>query len=318
MSNLRDVRDGFADYRAWATDPTPRIGLGLPFFDGPTRGGIAKAECAMFLAYSSVGKTSLALNMILQNAHVPTVFFSIEMSWRLVVARLAAAYTGTPTWELEAALKTQDYVGQLDDTARDFPLLLGNDQSEISIKQMRDFVKDASSKVGPVRLVVVDYLELIGGAGMLGKAEAVDKAAQKIRSLAKDCDCAVAVLHQVGKGDGSGGHLPLSLDSGKYGGHHPMDYVIGAYAPRLNRELGETERERVQEELYLQLLKNRSGKAMPAGVRHVQNARTGQITPFGQFVPPRPSRGYQSPLETAFVQSFPNTTSFYEPDEEPF
>jgi hypothetical protein len=318
VTTLRDVRDGFADYRAWATDPTPRIGLGLPFFDGPTRGGIAKAECAMFLAYSSVGKTSLALNMILQNAHVPTVFFSIEMSWRLVVARLAAAYTGTPTWELEAALKVDEYVGQLDDTARDFPLLLGNDQSEISIKQMRDFTMDAGKKLGsPVRLVVVDYLELIGGAGMLAKSEAVDKAAQKIRSLAKDCDCAVAVLHQVGKGDGSGGHQALSLDSGKYGGHHPMDYVLGAYAPRLNRELGELERERVQEELYLQLLKNRSGKANPTGVRHVQDARTGRITPYGQFVPPRPGRGYQAPLDAVSVPSTIES-HYYDPEEEPF
>jgi replicative DNA helicase len=316
-ATLRDVRDGFADYEAWARDPTPRIGFGLPFFDGPTRGGIAKAECAMILAYSSVGKTSIALNVIVNNPHIPTVFFSIEMSWRLVVARLAAINTGTPTWELEAALKGGQYPGQLMDTATAYPFLLGNDQSEISIKEMKQYVTDAGRKFGtPVRLVVIDYLELIGGAGMLGKSEQVDKAAQKIRSLAKDCDCAVLVLHQVGKGDGSDGHKSLSLDSGKYGGHHPMDYVIGAYAPRLNRELDERGLAAVEDELYLQLLKNRSGKANPAGVRHHLHTASNRLTLWGatHVGPPLASRGYPASL----LDTPPAPSIYAYPKDEPF
>lgn len=276
---LRDVRTGFEDYRTWATDPTPRIGLGLPFFDKPTRGGIAKAECAMVLAYSSVGKTSIALNMIEQNPHIPTLVVSAEMSWRLVVARLAAIHTGTPTWELEEMLKQGTLPPQIVQTSNTFPYLLGNDQSEPSVKEMKTWVTEAGQKIGkPIRLVVIDYLELIGGAGLLGKSEQVDKAATKIRSLAKDCDCSVIVLHQVAKGDGSGGHEPLSLDSGKFGGHHPMDYVIGAYAPRLDRKLSEQQRVDVEEELYLQLLKNRSGKANSTGVRHRLSVTTGRLT----------------------------------------
>jgi replicative DNA helicase len=293
MTVLRDVRDGFTDYQTWASDARPRIGFGLPFFDGPTRGGIAKAECAMILAYSSVGKTSIALNVIVNNPATPTVFFSIEMSWRLVVARLAAIYTGTPTWELEASLKAGRYPDQLLDTAGQFPFLLGNDQSEISIKEMKTYVQEAGRKLGtPIRLIVIDYMELIGGAGLLGKSEQIDKAATKIRALAKDTDAAVIVLHQVGKGDGSDGHKALSLDSGRFGGHQPFDYVVGAYAPRLNRELSASELQRVEDELYLQLLKNRSGKAEPAGVRHRLDVKTNRLTPHGVFTPPTNPRGY--------------------------
>lgn len=285
-TGLRDVRDGFLDYQQWATDPTPRIGLGLPFFDGPTRGGIAKAECAMILAYSSVGKTSIGLNAIVNNPRVPTMFFSIEMSWRLVVARLAAIHTGTPTWELEAALKAGTMPQQLQDTALQYPLLLGNDISEISVKEMKQFIVEGGQKLGqPIRFVLIDYLELIGGAGMLGKSEQVDKAAQKIRSLAKDTDTSVLVLHQVAKGDNSDGHKPLNLDSGKYGGHHPMDYVIGAYAPRLNRELDERGLQAVEEELYMQLLKNRSGKAKPVGIRHRLSVNSNRLTEWGATEP---------------------------------
>lgn len=296
---LQSVQHGIESYRAWATDPRPRIGMGLPFFDQATNGGLAKAECAMFLAYSSVGKTSLGLNMIANNPSVPTVVFSLEMSWRMVMARLAAITTGVPTWELEQMLRSGTTPQQILDLISAFPVLLGDDRSELSLKEMSASVKEARSKIGQVRLVIIDYLELIGGAGMLGKSEQVDRAAQKIRSLAKDNDCSVVVLHQVAKTDGSGGHKALSLDSGKFGGHHPMDYVVGAYAPRLDRELTGDAKERVREELYLQLLKNRSGRAMPDGVRHRQDPATGRITPWGgQVVIPSLTTPYQAPMST--------------------
>lgn len=299
-SSLRDVRAGLIDYQAWSTDPTPRIGVGLPFFDGPTHGGLAKAECAMILAYSSVGKTSLALNVIVNNPLIPTVFFSIEMSWRLVVARLAAIETGTPTWELERALQEGRYPPELIATSNRYPVLLGNDQSEISVKEMKAVVEEAGRKLGkPIRLVVIDYLELIGGGGMLGKSEQVDKLTVKIRALAKDCDCSVLVLHQVGKGDGSDGHKPLSIDSGKYGGHQPFDAVIGAYAPRLNRELTESAQKDVEDEIYLQLLKNRGGTARPTGVRHRLSPVHGRLSEWSAS--PLPGMGFQPQFPSELI-----------------
>lgn len=280
---LRDVRSGLADYQAWATDPRPRIGLGLDFFDKYTNGGLAKAECAMILAYSSVGKTSIALNMIANNPMVPTVFFSLEMSWRQVVARETGITSGIPTWELEQLLKAGEVPPSIIQTGINYPFLLGDDASEMSIKDMKAGVMEASQKLGQqIRLVVIDYLELIGGAGMLGKAEQVDKAAQKIRALAKDCDTSVVVLHQVAKGDGSGGHEALSLDSGKFGGHHPMDYVIGAYAPRLDRKLTKQQQAEMEGEIYLQLLKNRNGKARPEGIRHYLDPMSGRLCEWGK------------------------------------
>lgn len=299
QATLRSVRDGVSDYVAWAQDPTPRIPLGLPFFDKPTSGGIAKAECCMVLAYSGVGKTSLALNMIAANPSVPTVFFSIEMSWRLVMARLAAIDSGVPTWELEADMRDGVIPQALIDAGIKYPNLLGCDRSEISVKEMGSLVLDAGRSLGkPVRLVIIDYLELIGGAGMLGKSEQVDKAATKVRALGKDCDTSVVVLHQVGKGDGGGGSKPLGADSGRYGGNAPMDYVIGASAPRLNPELTERQVEECQEELYLQLLKNRSGKSRPAGVKHRQSQNTGRVSPWSDHIYSTTSPGYQATLTT--------------------
>jgi replicative DNA helicase len=287
MSGIRNVQDGLNDFCNWATDTRPRIGLGLPFFDDFTGGGLAKAECLMALAYSSVGKTWLGLNAIANNPDVPTLFASIEMSWRIVSSRLVALATNVPTWTLEQQIKRGEQPGQLMDTMAKFPYLFGNDSSDQSIKSIGQSIEAANQRLHDrkIRLVVIDYLELLAGNGLLSKNEQVDKAAQKVRALAKDYDCSVIVLHQVGKGSNTGGYEPLSLDDGKYGGHHPMDAVVGMYAPRLNKKLDQLERRAVREDLYLQLLKNRNGMAEPEGVKHRLSTETGKITPWGVEIP---------------------------------
>lgn len=298
MTGLHSVADGVTDYRAWASDPRPRIGVGLPFIDDATRGGLAKAECAMVIAYSSVGKTALGLNIIANNADVATLFVSIEMSWRQVVARLTAITTNVSTWELESELKHGRSPGQFYETMTRFPLLLGNDSSDMNMKDISQSIHSAGERLNqPIRLVVIDYLELVSGSGLIGKAEQVDRAAVKTRALAKDNDCSVIVLHQVGKTDGSAGHEPLSLDSGKYGGHQPFDMVVGMYVPRLNRQLTGAERKAVEADLYLQLLKNRNGMAHPDGVKHRLDPTTGKITPFGV---PAPGPSFQPSLDDSY------------------
>lgn len=284
MSGIRNVRDGAEDFGAWASDARPRIGLGLPFFDDMTRGGLAKAECCMVMSYSSVGKTWIALNAIANNPDVPSMFFSLEMSWRQVISRLAAIRTGTPTWEIEAEIKrTGTLPMHLHETVNAFPHLLGEDSSEMSMKDMSAAIKRGGDMLGkPIRMVYIDYLELVGGNSMLGAGENVEKVARKVRSLCKDHDLSVVALHQVGKGSGTGGFEPLALDDGRYGGHHPFDMVVGAYAPRLDKKLTPRERANVESDLYMQLLKNRNGKAHPDGVRHTKSEHTGRIVPWGE------------------------------------
>lgn len=286
MTGIANVQQGVESFTAWASDRRPRVGLGIPFFDDATRGGLAKAECLMVQATSAGGKTWVGLNAIANNPDVPTLFCSLEMSWRQVVARLTAITTGVPTWELETELKHGRRPGQFFETITKFPLLLANDSSEQTVKDISATVRQSSDMLGqPIRLVVIDYLELIGGSGLLGKSEQVDRASQKVRTIAKDNDCSVIILHQVGKGDGGGGHEPLSLESGRYGGYAPMDAVLAAYSPRLNKDLSKDERARIDSDLYLQLLKNRNGMAHPDGVRHRLDPHTGLISPYGAQLP---------------------------------
>lgn len=294
MTGLRSVSYGFKDFVDVATDPTPRVGFGLPFLDNRMNGGMGKSEIAMIMAGSSVGKTTIALNAIANNPTVPVLFFSLEMSWRQVCARIAAITTPTSTKSLERETRARGGPPDaLTKTTNAFPLLLGDDTPGITFKQMTESMKKAEDMNGghKVRYVIVDYLELMGGSGLLTKSEAVDKASQKIRDWTREHDVSTIVLHQVGKSDPDAGSGPLALTSGKFGGYAPMDVVIGAYAPRLQRGLDRSVSEELREDLYLQLLKNRTtGEEHHNGVRHRLDRESMRITDLTQYH--RPPSGW--------------------------
>jgi hypothetical protein len=291
VSGPRTVADGFQEFALWANDPTPRIPWGMPFFDKPTGGGIARSEIAMLLAFSSVGKTSIGLNIIRNNPGIPALFMSLEMSWRQVVVRLAAMENGVSTQAIEQEVRTQEGYHRYGQGVVDrYRMLICDDTPALTLKDAKASFRRASELLGtPPRLVIWDYLELVGGSGLMNKAEAVDRAAQKMRDWTRELDTSCVVLHQVGKGDETGGYKPLSLESGRYGGHQPMDYVVGAYAPRLDPALSEDEFRIKQPELYLQLLKSRSGGAIPTGRKYRQDPVTMRIEPWGD----PPMYGYQ-------------------------
>lgn len=299
---VQTLAQGFDSYRQWATDPVPRIGFGMDWFDRPTGGGLARSEVAMIMAFSSVGKTTIALNIIRNNPHIPTLFFSLEMNWRMVAARLAAMELPSTTKTLEHRLKNGDPVPELTMVQDKYRGFVCDDTPAITLKQASESFDDATREIGTApRLVIFDYLELIGGGGLMGKSEQVDKASQKARDWARAHDCSVILLHQVGKGEG--GHEPLDLGSGRYGGFAPMDYVCGAYAPRLEKGITDQRFQQVREEIWFQLLKNRSGGADPAGKKYRLDADTMRISKWDSLPSyPEMNRMAQASFGAGYVE----------------
>lgn len=284
MAGVQTLGEGFKSLRAWATDPRPRIGIGMDWFDGATNGGLARSEVCLIQAFSSVGKTTVGLNIIWRNPEVPALVFSMEMAGRMVSVRLAAMELGLSTGEIERRLKDGDpeMVEMLQRVADKFRGLVIDDSSSVKLKYADEAFEAASERLGtPPRLVFWDYLELLGGGGLSAKAEQVDKAMTGIRNWTKDHDTTSVVLHQLSQG--TGGHKPMALHDGRYGGYQPADYVIGAYAPRLNPELTPEEQLMEQEAIYFQLLKNRAGAPSASGKKHRLHPETMRISRWGDL-----------------------------------
>jgi len=239
----------------------------------------------MVIARTGVGKTQLSLNWVAANPHVPTVFFSLEMSAAQLAARLAAISTNTSAIAIEDSLNQFGTHPALEVAAERFENLYICDKSGLTPKDMTALIDAASSELAPIRFVCVDFLERVGGIAS-SAVEQVSKAAKKIKDMAKDTGTSVLLLHQVSRSGGSEGHEPLTLSSMKNGGEDDVDYAIGAFRPSLNPELDEQTRSQKDEQFFLQFLKNRHGDAPFAGVCHRYNRSTLTIRPWDEgFVP---------------------------------
>jgi hypothetical protein len=261
---FRSLHETTAEYRDWDVSDHPRIRTGFPFFDGPTEGGVARGEVGILMARSSVGKTNVGLNIIRVNPSVPTVMFSLEMHGRYIVRRLAASHMNVST-----SVVRHDHPALLR-LEQDYPMLSIIDRPSMGLRDMDKALEEARKAWGrPAELIVIDYLELIGGVPAMSANEGVAKVARKIKDFARTKDAAVWVLHQVSRSAGDAGDEPLDITSGKYGGEEAADYLMGAYRPCLRKGISQQEYQRTAPELFLQFLKTRSGGGIhPQGVRH--------------------------------------------------
>lgn len=275
----RTLSEVVADYRAWATSDHPRVGTGYDILDSRTNGGAAEGEVILFQARSQVGKTTFAMNVIDNNRDLPTVFFSLEMAARYVAHKLAAIATGTPTSQIEQELRQHGESRAINELSGIFPRLVIVDDPRLGLKQMDralDEIEDVWEE--KTKLVVIDYLELIGGVPSLSAVEKVDQVAMRIKDFARLRDVVVLVLHQVGRGEGGEGARPLAIDSGRYGGEAQADYVLSAYRPCLRSGITQEEYEKECWWYYLQFLKTRGGAMIhPQGKLHYLNPYTLKI-----------------------------------------
>lgn len=282
------------EYATWATSPHPRVPTGFEFFDSRTGGGAAAGEVILFQARSSVGKTTVANNIVVNNAERPVAFMSLEMHGRYIATRLAAISQGVTTQQIEYDLKTTGRCQALVECVEAFPDLAIFDKPSMSLKDMSAALAEAEDSFGKhIELVVIDFLELIGGVPSLSAVEKVDQVGRKVKDFAREHDCVVLLLHQVGRGEGEAGHIPLSLTAGRYGGEVSADYVLSAYRPALAPGIQQDAYETLRWQICMQFLKSRSGSDLhPAGLIHEINPGTMRIQKW---------RGYQTeplfPLE---------------------
>jgi KaiC/GvpD/RAD55 family RecA-like ATPase len=276
------------EYLAWATDPNPRVPTGYPILDSRTNGGAAYGEVVLFNCRSQVGKTTFGLNVIANNIGRPCVFFSLEMHGRYLIPRLAAIHTGTPTEDIERQMRATGRSPEVERTVNEFGRLAIIDKPAMTLKEMGQALEEVQQTWGQrVELVVIDFLELMGGIPSLNKVEKIDDLTQKIKNFARQYDVVVLLLHQVSRTEGGGGELPLDITSGRYGGEVSADYVLGAFRPCLRKGISQEEYLHDRWLFFVQFLKTRGGSEIhPEGELHCFNPHTMRISypyPAAQF-----------------------------------
>lgn len=266
-----------------ATDDSSVVGTGFTAFDSVLkRGGLRRGHVAALLGRSNVGKTALACNVIRNmvfDGH-SVLFSSQEMRAEEVTNRLLAIAYDLPVNELESWLQ-QGKVGQplLNQYREDFAKFAIYDSKEPTFEDLRKEIATFQEMTGAKPDVLVqDYMTLMSSQGLFGAMpERVGRVARNFEILAKTEQVAVITLVQVGRaneGDPTKrnhGHIPLTMESGMYGGEQAFDVMFGMYRPELDPELhdpsldgdawyeAQAKLERWRGKAVLQTVKNRFG-----------------------------------------------------------
>ena len=183
--------------------PPLRIPTGLVDLDRALGGGLVPGGLALLAARPSMGKTALALNIALGAARAghPTLFESVEMPGREIVRRaLACSPRGVPLADLEhvhedgrvaeAAWRTQLELAALPVELVD----VDRDVSEIVARARR-----LAARPEGLRLVVVDYLQLINTTAGERREREVAAISRSLKLLARELDVGVLAVAQLSR-----------------------------------------------------------------------------------------------------------------------
>jgi replicative DNA helicase len=182
--------------------------------------GLQKSDLIILAARPSVGKTSLALDIVRNAAiryNVPTVLFSLEMSKEQLIDRMLAGESRVDAWKLRTGKLTLDSEfdkirSSLDPLSK-APIFI-DDQGTNNILKMRSVVRRLKHEKG-LGLVVIDYLQLMapvhtkGGDNMV---QQITEISHSLKQLAKEFDIPVLALSQLSRAVESRGGKPRLSD----------------------------------------------------------------------------------------------------------
>ena len=228
-------------------------------------GGIAAGEVLTLAAPTSCGKSALALYIVAKSMTIdetPTAYFSFEMPRKQLMKRMIQSVSGVNIRNIQEGTATDANTKSFEDSSakvKDFPLYTSHNvkSAEDLCSQCRYFVR----KKG-VKLVVIDYLQLIPFSSKMSKAEGIADISHKIKQMAIELNVSVILLAQVNR-EGAKREGGLSLydlkDSGDI--ENDADAVLLMWPCRGDVESSKnSDYKGAYTELFYKIAKNREGE----------------------------------------------------------
>ncbi len=204
--------------------------------------GWQKSDLIILAARPSVGKTAFSLNLARNAAvmhNMPVAFFSLEMSAIQLVKRLMTSETGLPADKIKGGKKLEDYEWvQLETRLKNLskaPLYI-DDTPGIPLMEFRTKAKRLVKHNG-VRLIIVDYLQLIQGPPDLRgmREQEVAAISRTLKATAKELNVPIIALSQLSRQAvqrQGGGGKPILSDLRESGSiEQDADMVIFIHRP---------------------------------------------------------------------------------------
>jgi len=166
-------------------------------------GGLQKSDLVILAARPSMGKTSLALD-ILRHVGVhqkkPVGIFSLEMSKDQLVDRLLSAESDVNLWKIRTGhLNDTDFeqIGEAMGALSEAPIFI-DDAAGSNIMEIRTKARRLQAETD-LSLIVVDYLQLMEGRNQENRVQEVSEISRSLKILARELNVPVLALSQLSR-----------------------------------------------------------------------------------------------------------------------
>jgi replicative DNA helicase len=213
--------------------------------------GFNEGDLVIIAARPAMGKTSLVLNTALQNVELGSgvIFFSLEMPAEQLMMRLLSAKTKIP---LQNIRKGDLNDKQWSDVTKSFEdlntkKLFVDDSGSVNINQLRARVrKIAGNPENNIKMVIIDYLQLMGGTGNKPRHEEVSEISRGLKLLAREMNVPILALSQLNRGlESRPDKRPMLSDIRESGSiEQDADIIMFVYRDDVYKERDEQKKEK--------------------------------------------------------------------------
>ncbi len=200
--------------------------------------GLQDSNLIILAARPSVGKSSLATNIAQFAAvkhKIPVAMFSLEMSSEQLSDRMVASQADVDVFKITTGNLSDDDFAKLGEAMgilAEAPIYI-DDTPGISVMEMR--TKSRRLKLDKdIRLVVVDYLQLMHGRNLESRVQEVSEISQALKGLARELNVPVLALSQLSRAvEQRGGDKRPQLSDLRESGalEQDADVVLFLYIP---------------------------------------------------------------------------------------
>lgn len=167
--------------------------------------GLQDGDLIIVAGRPSMGKTSFAMNIAEHAAFqlgLPVLVFSLEMSGKQLATRMVGSCGRIDAQRLRTGELSEDEWVAFSQTVQAMnqkPMYI-DESSAASVHSIRASARRFARKLGSIRLIVIDYLQLLASDSSDNRAFDIGEMTRGLKALARELSCPVIVLSQLNRG----------------------------------------------------------------------------------------------------------------------
>lgn len=219
--HIKTILDKYFEPAPPAEEGLARIAsvyTGFKGLDEYLGGGLQRSDLVILAGRTSMGKTSLALNMARNAALDQSAcvgIFSLEMSRESLVQRLISGEAEVSSRSLRLGKSDEDEERRIMEAQGilSSASVYIDDSPQLRIMEMRSKARRLHYE-HPLDLIVIDYLQLLAGEGRSeNRVQELSLITRSLKGLARELNVPVIALSQLSRAvEGRTSHIPLLSD----------------------------------------------------------------------------------------------------------